>query len=80
MTLDLNSGERIWKPVCVRRPNGDSNSNTLKGDSVLTVKKLLDMDEIEFQSHKIDDTPGVNLRKGSLKVWTPIACIGLARG
>ena len=34
----------------------------MKGDSVLSVK---DMDEIEFKSH---DTPGVNLRKGSLNV------------
>ena len=59
--------------MCVRRPNGDRSSNTYKGDSLLTVKELLDMDEIEFQSHKIDDTPGVNLRKGSLTVWTPIA-------
>ena len=31
----------------------------LKRDSVLSVKELLVMDEIEFKSHVIDDTFGV---------------------
>ena len=69
LELELNSGEYVWAPVCVKKP-GDHHSAT---DQHMSVKDLGDMDEIIFQTHEVDDNPGVVLRKGSLEVWTPVA-------
>ena len=65
LNLELHSGESVWTPVCVRKPNGC--------DGNLSHADLSDMDEIVFQSHITDDTPGVVLRQGTLEVWTPVA-------
>ena len=65
INLELHSGESVWTPVCVRKPNGC--------DGNLSHADLSGMDEIVFQSHITDDTPGVVLRQGTLEVWTPVA-------
>ena len=76
MTLELNSGKTVtvWMPVCVMKPRSDADSRPeQQTDSVLSVKEIVNMDEIEFQGHAVSDTPGVLMRKGNSCVWTPIA-------
>ena len=70
LTLELNNGESVWTPVCVTKPRSNADS---RRDSVLSVKELVNMDEIEFQGHAVSDAPGVILSKGNSSVWTPIA-------
>ena len=68
LTLELNCGESVWTPVCVKKLKGVDSCET--HDSALTMDELSAMDDIVFE---IDDSPGVVLKKGCLEVWTPIA-------
>ena len=40
---------------------------------VMSADELLDMDDIEFQLHDYDNSPGVLLKKSGSVTWTPIA-------
>ena len=43
LALELNSGEHLWTPVCVKKPHIE------KGESdFLSVQDLIDMDEVVF--------------------------------
>ena len=50
---------------------GEANSEK----SVLSVEELVNLDDLEFESHAVTDAPaaGVVLHKGNSRVWTPIA-------
>ena len=39
----------------------------------MSADELLDMDDIEFQLHDYDNSPGVLLKKSGSVTWTPIA-------
>ena len=39
----------------------------------MSTDELLDMDDIEFQLHDYDNSPGVLLKKSGSVTWTPIA-------
>ena len=67
LSLELNSGTTVWKPVTVMKPTSISSEANFVNQSVLSVKELADFDEIEFQSHAVTDEPGI-LCKGSSTV------------
>ena len=67
LTLELNCGASVWKPVNVMKPRSE---NIDSEKSVLSVEELVDLDEIEFEDHAVTGALGVVLRKGS---WIPIA-------
>ena len=72
LTLELNSGATVWKPVCVfRRRSENYEANSMR--CVLSVEELTDQDELEFKSHAVTDAPGLVLHKENSRVWTPIA-------
>ena len=56
----------------VKRP-GVSAMGLPDGREILLLHELAGVDNVEFRSHEVDDSPGVILRKGCLEVWTPIA-------
>ena len=72
LTLELNSGATVWKPVCVFKPRSENDEANSKR-CVLSVEELTDLDELEFESHAVTDAPGLVLHKGNSRVWTPIA-------
>ena len=59
-----NSGEVISRLVDVKR---------FGSNSAMSMNELSNLDEIEFQLHDCDDSPGVLLKKDGNVVWTPIA-------
>ena len=68
LDLELNSGERVRKPIDVKRPS--VTGVNVCASKVMSVDELLDMDDIEFQLHdQYDNSPGVLLKKsGSIRV------------
>ena len=64
LDLELRSGQVISRLVDIKR----SGSN-----SVMSINELSNQDEIEFQLHDCDDSPGVLLKKDGNVIWTPIA-------
>ena len=70
LDLELNSGERVRKPVDVKRPS--VTGAKVCASKVMSADELLDMDDIEFQLHHHDNSAGVLLKSRSV-TWTPIA-------
>ena len=59
----LNSGERVRKPIDVKKPF--VTGANVCASKVMSTDELLDMDDIEFQLHDYDNSPGVLLKKNS---------------
>ena len=64
LDLELCSGQAISRLVDIKRP---------VNNSVMSKNELSSHDEIEFQLHDCDDSPGVLLKKDGNVIWTPIA-------
>ena len=71
LDLELNSGERVRKPIDVKKPF--VTGANVCASKVMSTDELLDMDDIEFQLHDYDNSPGVLLKKSGSVTWTPIA-------
>ena len=67
LDLELNSGERVRKPVDVKRPS--VTGAKVCASKVMSADELLDMDDIEFQLHHHDNSPGVLLKKSGSVTW-----------
>ena len=50
--LELNSGERVRKPIDVQKPS--VTGANVCASKVMSADELLDMDDIEFQLHDYD--------------------------
>jgi hypothetical protein len=75
MDLEMVSGDSLWTPLRVLRPQQQSPVVSGKDECEvdLTVSELQDLDSIVFEGREVDSAPGLILRKGCLQVWTPIA-------
>ena len=71
LNLEMNCGDIVWTPVNVKKPTGIA----LGADTseFLSATILDDVDDVVFRSYKVDDSPGILLKKGYLEVWTRIA-------
>ena len=71
LDLELNSRERERKPIDIKKSSvTGANVCASKG---MSADQLLDMDDIEFQLHDCDNSPGVLLKESGSVTWTPIA-------
>ena len=59
LDLELNSEERVRKPIDVKRPS--VTEANVCASKVMSVDELLDMNDSEFQLHDYDNSPGVLL-------------------
>ena len=71
LDLELNSGERVRKPIDIKRPS--VTGAYACASKVMSADELLNMDDIEFQLNDYDNSPGVLLKKSGSVTWTPIA-------
>ena len=71
LDLELNSGEIVKKPIDVLKPS--VTGANVCASKVMPADELLDMDDIEFQLHDYDNSPGVLLKNSGSVTWTPIA-------
>ena len=70
LDLELNSGERVRKPIDVQKPS--VTGANVCASKVMSADELLEMDDIEFQLHDYGNSP-VLLKKSGSVTWTPIA-------
>ena len=71
LDLELNSEERERKPIDAKKPS--VTGANVCASKVMSADELLDMDDIEFQLHDYDNSPGFLLKKSGSVTWTPIA-------
>ena len=62
--MKLCSGESITRVQKATNP---------PSGSVMSIHELSMLDDVEFQLHESDDSPGVFLKKDGIVTWTPIA-------
>ena len=68
LDLELNSGEMVRKVVDVKRPPGIGVQPYM--NEVMSINELSGMDEVEFQLHEHDHSPGVLLKQSGTVSWT----------
>ena len=69
--FELNSVERVRKPIDVKRPS--VTGANVCASKVMSADELFDMNDTDFQLHDYD-SPGVLLKKSAGSVtWTTIA-------
>ena len=61
LDLELNNGERARKPIDVKKPS--VTGANVCASKVMSADELLDMEDIVFQSHDYNISPGVLLKK-----------------
>ena len=59
------------KVIDVKRPPGIGVQPYM--NEVMSINELSSMDEVEFQLHEHDHSPGVLLKQSGTVSWTPIA-------
>ena len=62
LSMELCSGESITRVQKVTNP---------PSGSVMSIHELTMLDDVEFQLHYNDDSPGVCLKKQGIVSWTP---------
>ena len=67
------SGEIVRRPIDVERPNSDAQPVSVLVILKLSLEELMKFDDIEFEVHDGDGSPGLLLKKDGHVTWTPVA-------